>query len=93
MRGPAEADAPSTGRVVSPFFRAWDRFDARVDVYVPGARDGDPEEVLARSMSPPPFPTRPSELRGRWEFRALEQGEAELVRAAREGDVIDLGRP
>ncbi|MGI8576136.1 MAG: MBL fold metallo-hydrolase [Egibacteraceae bacterium] len=56
-----------------PFFRAGDRPDARVDLYLP-AQDGDAEAVLARGFSPPHFPIRPSELRGEWGFRSLEEG-------------------
>ncbi len=57
-----------------PFFRGGDDPDAEVDVYLP-AQGGDPEEVLARGMSPPHFPIRPSQLRGDWRFSALEEGE------------------
>lgn len=60
-----------------PFFRAGDDPDSRVDLYLP-AQGGDPEEVLARGMSPPHFPIRPSQLRGRWRFHGLEEGEHDL---------------
>jgi phosphoribosyl 1,2-cyclic phosphodiesterase len=56
-----------------PFFGAGDRPDSRVDLYMPA--QGDPEEVLARAISPPHFPIRPGELRGRWRFLGLDPGE------------------
>jgi phosphoribosyl 1,2-cyclic phosphodiesterase len=52
-----------------PFFEAGDRDDARVTLLLPDQQDGtSAEEVLARGMSPPHFPIRPSELRGDWTF-------------------------
>jgi phosphoribosyl 1,2-cyclic phosphodiesterase len=57
-----------------PFFRGGDDPGSRVDVYLP-AQAGDPEEVLARGMSPPSFPIRPSQLRGRWRFVFMDEGE------------------
>jgi ribonuclease BN (tRNA processing enzyme) len=59
-----------------PFFRAGDRPDAAVTLYMPA--QGDPTEVLSRVMSPPHFPIGPTELRGAWDFRALEAGEHEV---------------
>jgi phosphoribosyl 1,2-cyclic phosphodiesterase len=56
-----------------PFFRSGDRPDSEVDVYLPAQGD-DAEETLARGMSPPNFPIRPSQLRGDWRFHALEEG-------------------
>ncbi|MBW3577140.1 MAG: hypothetical protein KY462_05270 [Actinobacteria bacterium] len=56
-----------------PFFRPGDDPESRVDLYLP-AQPGDPEGVLARGMSPPQFPIRPSELRGRWSFRFVDEG-------------------
>jgi len=53
-----------------PFFAGADRPDARTDLYMPA--QGDPEEVLARVMSPPHFPITPAELRGAWRFFGLE---------------------
>lgn len=53
-----------------PFFAAGDRPDARVRVVMPA--QGDPEELLARAMSPPHFPVRATELRGDW--RVLDLG-------------------
>ena len=50
-----------------PFFRAGDHPGSRVDVHLP-AQGRDPEEALAQGMSPPNFPIRPSQLRGRWRF-------------------------
>ena len=55
-----------------PFFRAGDRPDARVDLYLPG--QGDAEALLGQMMSPPHFPISPSGLRGTWSFRSLETG-------------------
>jgi phosphoribosyl 1,2-cyclic phosphodiesterase len=57
-----------------PFFRAGDRDDAVVTVRLP-AGQGDPEALLARSMSPPSFPITPSELRGAWRFAEIDEGE------------------
>lgn len=59
-----------------PFFFAADHPDSHVTVLIP--EQGDPEQVLARAMSPPHFPVRPSELRGDWRFAGLPEGEAEL---------------
>jgi phosphoribosyl 1,2-cyclic phosphodiesterase len=59
-----------------PFFPAGDRPDARVRVLMPV--DGDPEEVLARAISPPHFPITPRELEGRWTFEAIDPGEHEI---------------
>lgn len=39
---------------------------------------GDPEAVLARAISPPHFPITPSQLRGKWRFEAIEEGEHEI---------------
>ena len=61
-----------------PFFRAGDRDDAQVTLLLPDQQDGrGAEEVLARAMSPPHFPIRPSELRGSWSFRAISPGRLE----------------
>src|SRR6202049_3115144 len=35
---------------------------------------GDPANVLARVMSPPHFPIKPSELRGKWRFLGIQEG-------------------
>jgi ribonuclease BN (tRNA processing enzyme) len=56
-----------------PFFGAGDNPDASVRLVMPA--QGDPEAVLERFMSPPAFPITPSQLRGKWEFVALEEGE------------------
>lgn len=62
-----------------PFFRAGDDPDAQVTLYLPAqSPDGDAEALLARAMSPPHFPIRPSQLRGRWAFGELEEGACEL---------------
>jgi len=60
-----------------PFFKAADRPDSVVALYIPA--QGDTEEVLARFMSPPHFPIRPRELRGTWSFSGLEAGEHEIA--------------
>ncbi len=59
-----------------PFFRAADRPDSAVELYVPA--QGDTEAVLSRFMSPPHFPIAPGELRGKWGFFGLEPGEHEI---------------
>ncbi|MDP9220281.1 MAG: MBL fold metallo-hydrolase [Actinomycetota bacterium] len=56
-----------------PFFRAAEHPGSRTDVYLPA--QGDPLAVLGGAMSPPHFPLRPAELRGRWTFQSLEAGE------------------
>ena len=55
-----------------PFFRAGDHPDADVDLHMPA--QGDPVAVLARVLSPPHFPITPTDLRGNWQFHALEPG-------------------
>ena len=45
----------------------------QVTVLMPA--QGDPVNVLARAMSPPHFPIKPSELRGRWRFLGIQPGE------------------
>ena len=59
-----------------PFFFAGENPESRITVLIPD--QGDPEEVLARAMSPPHFPVRPSELRGDWRFAGLPEGRAEI---------------
>jgi ribonuclease BN (tRNA processing enzyme) len=56
-----------------PFFRSGLKDGHRVDVYLP-EQGCDPEELLARGMSPPLFPIRPKELGPGWAFHALEPG-------------------
>lgn len=56
-----------------PFFSACDRPDAKVDLYLP-AQDADPEALLSRGFSPPHFPVRPAELRGRIAISGLQEG-------------------
>lgn len=69
-----------------PFFAGGDREDSRVDLFLPDQEDGrEAEEVLARGMSPPQFPIRPSGLRGGWSFAALSPGRLEV-----EGFVIEV---
>ena len=55
-----------------PFFGAGDRQDAEVTLLMPA--QGDPINVLARAMSPPHFPIKPSELRGKWRFLGIQEG-------------------
>src|SRR2546425_1164235 len=55
-----------------PFFSAGDRPDAEVTLVMPA--QGDPANVLARVMSPPHFPIKPAELRGRWRFLGIQEG-------------------
>jgi len=58
-----------------PFFNAGDRDNARVDLFMPAQPDGASAlDVLSRAMSPPHFPVRPDELRGRWTFNSLDEG-------------------
>lgn len=58
-----------------PFFEAADRDDANVSVHLPDQEDEtEAVEVLARGMSPPHFPVRPDELRGKWFFANLVPG-------------------
>jgi len=55
-----------------PFFEGGDRPDAAVTLFLPPQEDGaDAESVLARMMSPPLFPIRPTNLRGSWTFGVL----------------------
>ncbi len=59
-----------------PFFSGGDRDDSRVDVYLPDPQDGTSAvELLSRGMSPPHFPVRPDELRGRWTISNLSPGQ------------------
>jgi ribonuclease BN (tRNA processing enzyme) len=55
-----------------PFFPPADRDDAHVVVGQPA--QGDPVEVLSRSMSPPHFPIGPLGLRGDWSHLAVDAG-------------------
>jgi ribonuclease BN (tRNA processing enzyme) len=57
-----------------PFCPAVDHPDARTTLYIPEQPGGGAEEILARAMSPPHFPIRPSEMRGSWEFLHLAPG-------------------
>ena len=59
-----------------PFFAAGDRFDSRVSVLMPA--DGDPEDLIARVISPPHFPIGPEELEGDWTFARIREGEHEI---------------
>ena len=59
-----------------PFFPPGDNPDSRVRLVAPA--QGDIEAVLARMMSPPHFPIRPSQLRGEWSFEGIEPGRREI---------------
>ena len=55
-----------------PFFASGDNPEAQVTVLLPPQEEGaEAESVLARMMSPPFFPIRPSNLRGDWTFDFL----------------------
>ena len=60
-----------------PFFRSGTLPDSRVDVYLP-EQGVDPEELLARAISPPHFPIRPKQLGDHWTFNAIEPGHYEF---------------
>jgi phosphoribosyl 1,2-cyclic phosphodiesterase len=61
-----------------PFFKGGDRDDANVTLLLPDQQDGTPaEDVLARGMSPPHFPIRPTQLRGTWAFGLVAPGSFE----------------
>ena len=55
-----------------PFFAAGDRQGAEITLMMPA--QGDPANVLARVMSPPHFPIKPTELRGKWRFLGIQEG-------------------
>lgn len=59
-----------------PFFPAGGRTDAEVTLLMP--EQGDAESVLEDMLSPPHFPITPAELGGRWTFRGIEEGDAEI---------------
>jgi phosphoribosyl 1,2-cyclic phosphodiesterase len=62
-----------------PFFSAGDHPHARGTLFLPQQPDGaSAEQVLERAMSPPHFPVLPSQMRGRWTFATLPEGETEL---------------
>jgi len=72
-----------------PFSAAVNRPDARVRVLIP--EQGPAEDVLARAVSPPHFPVRPSQLTGEWSFGNIEVGHHEI-----EGfdvEAIDIPHP
>jgi phosphoribosyl 1,2-cyclic phosphodiesterase len=66
-----------------PFFRNGMMDGHRVDVYLP-EQGVEPEELLARAISPPHFPITPKQLGDGWTFRALEPGRHEF-----EGFAVD----
>jgi phosphoribosyl 1,2-cyclic phosphodiesterase len=57
-----------------PFFAAGDRNDARTHVRLPAQNGRTGVELISGQMSPPAFPIRPEQLRGRWTFTATEDG-------------------
>lgn len=62
-----------------PFFSAGDNERANVKLMLPEQQDGlDAESVLERAMSPPHFPMSPRQIRGRWTFATLGEGEIGL---------------
>src|SRR5580704_3751559 len=60
-----------------PFFRSGLLPGHRVDVYLP-EQGTDPEELLARAISPPHFPIRPRQLGEGWSFNSLSPGHYEF---------------
>ena len=60
-----------------PFFRSGTVPGNRVDVYLP-EQGVDPEELLARAISPPHFPILPKQLGDGWTFNAIEPGHYEF---------------
>ena len=60
-----------------PFFRSGTLPGNRVDVYLP-EQGVDPEELLARAISPPHFPIRPKQLGDAWTFNAIKPGHHEF---------------
>jgi phosphoribosyl 1,2-cyclic phosphodiesterase len=60
-----------------PFFRSGALPSSRVDVYLPEQGD-DPEELLARAISPPHFPIRPKQFGNGWTFTAIQPGHHEF---------------
>jgi phosphoribosyl 1,2-cyclic phosphodiesterase len=59
-----------------PFFAGARHPSSRTSVLLP--EQGDAVDVLARAISPPHFPIRPSELRGTWQFGCLGAGWHEI---------------
>ena len=60
-----------------PFFRSGALPGNRVDVYLP-EQGVDPEQLLARAISPPHFPIRPKQLGDGWTFNAIQPGHCEF---------------
>jgi ribonuclease BN (tRNA processing enzyme) len=60
-----------------PFFSSGTLPGSRVDVYLP-EQGVEPEELLARVISPPHFPIRPKQLGDGWTFNAIEPGHYEF---------------
>ena len=59
-----------------PFFPPADNPGAAVELFAPG--ESDVAGALERMMSPPNFPITPSQLRGEWHFKNLEEGAHEI---------------
>lgn len=60
-----------------PFFPAGDRPDASVRMMAP-EQGPDLLTLLERTMHPPLFPIRPTDLRGAWAFESYGEGELDL---------------
>ncbi len=60
-----------------PFFPAGDRDDAEVALLAP-AQESSTLDLLSRPMSPPNFPISPHDLRGRWSFGSIDEGDHEI---------------
>jgi phosphoribosyl 1,2-cyclic phosphodiesterase len=63
-----------------PFFPSGDREGSRVTLFLPSNGPTGASDLLARMMSPPFFPIRPSQLRGDWEFGVAPDGAFEAER-------------
>jgi ribonuclease BN (tRNA processing enzyme) len=59
-----------------PFTGCVNRPDAVVRLVQP--EQGPAEQVLARAISPPHFPVRPSQLAGEWTFDSIDPGEHQI---------------
>lgn len=57
-----------------PFCRAVDHPEAALTLLAPSHDGRSVEQLLADAMSPPNFPIRPDELRGRWSFGIVSEG-------------------
>lgn len=57
-----------------PFCRALDHASSSVAVHAPRQSGCHIDDLLAHAMSPPNFPIEPSQLRGQWTWRAIDEG-------------------